>query len=264
MKDGHLKLHELLENVPAMDEEASASIKLFKTNKKLAAEIINFLSKQLPHKRARMLDLGCGFGGLTKLIAETLGFREVYGIDLDNERLTVAKSRGLHVFKLDLEKETFPFPDDYFDLVTTFGVLEHLKFYDNLITESYRVLRDQGLLLISTTNLASYVNRIALLLGYQPRNLEISRRSVVDICGAYRRFYGEIQPSGHISSPTLYALKQLLESYSFKIERVWGGTYFDRQICTNPPNLLVKAIDYILSRRPSLSIRLFICAKKGV
>jgi hypothetical protein len=40
-----------------------------------------------------------------------------------------------------------------------------------------RVLREGGYLLITTPNLASWVNRLVMLLGYQPYNCEVSRRS---------------------------------------------------------------------------------------
>ena len=213
-----------------------------------------------------MLDLGCGYGGLTALLAMLLDFREVYGINIDDDRLRVAKTRGIQMFKLNLEEERFPFPNDYFDLVVTFGVLEHLKLYDNVIAESYRILKNGGLFLVSTTNLASYINRVALLLGYQPRNLEISRQCLVGIMGVYKRLYKEVQPVGHISSPTLNALRQLLESYGFHIEKVWGSrmSQFEDLKVSRALRLLIRVINYVLSMRPSLSIRFFIVARKGV
>ena len=124
----------------------------------------------------RMCDIGCGYGGLTKIVSRYLQVDEVYGIDIDDERLQVASQRGIKVFRVDIEYEKLSFPDEYFDLVTSFGVLEHLKHFDNFFTESYRVLRKGGFLIISMPNLGSWINRIALLLGFQPRDVEVSCR----------------------------------------------------------------------------------------
>lgn len=79
------------------------------------------------------------------MLSEALGFKEVYGVNKDYKRVISARNKGLRVVECDLETEPLPFPDDYFDFVTSFGVLEHLKFYDNLITEARRVLKPSGL-----------------------------------------------------------------------------------------------------------------------
>jgi methylase of polypeptide subunit release factors len=39
---------------------------------------------------ARLLDIGCGFGGLAKFIAEELRAGEVHGVDVDGEALREA------------------------------------------------------------------------------------------------------------------------------------------------------------------------------
>jgi len=38
-----------------------------------------------------MLDLGCGFGGLSILIASYLGASDVYGIDIGQRQIEVSK-----------------------------------------------------------------------------------------------------------------------------------------------------------------------------
>ena len=168
----------------------------------------------------RMLDLGCGFGGMTKVVADFFSATEVYGADMNSDRLKVAEGRGLRTIRTNFEVDKLPFPSNYFDLVMSFGVIEHLRYYDNLISESYRVINDEGYLLLSWPNLGSYTQRIALLLGYQPNDVVISKEI----------YAGTIYNSGqrsseadHIHAATLKAMKQLLEYYDFTIVLVSRG-----------------------------------------
>lgn len=57
-----------------------------------------------------------------------------------------------------------------FDLVFLGEVLEHLVYPQEFLTEAVRLLRPGGLLLISTPNLATWHNRLLMLLGYSPSN----------------------------------------------------------------------------------------------
>jgi 2-polyprenyl-3-methyl-5-hydroxy-6-metoxy-1,4-benzoquinol methylase len=73
-----------------------------------------------------LLDLGCGDGGLTIEVAKVVGASEVYCADVDVDALSVASSRGLKTFAIDLSRDKIPLPDGSVDLVTSFEVIEHL------------------------------------------------------------------------------------------------------------------------------------------
>ena len=202
----------------------------------------------------RVLDLGCGFGGMTKLVANFFSATEVYGVDIDSERLKVAESRGLRTIRTDIGTGKLPFPSDYFDLVISNGVIEHLCFYDNLITESYRILKKEGHLLITLPNLANYIQRISLLLGYQPSDVDISKEIYVGTI-----FYSGKPAQGHVHSATINAMKQLLEYYNFTIVGVKKG---DPRM-TGPFSkwaLLFRLIGYLCPT--SLARRIIIIARK--
>jgi len=190
-----------------------------------------------------MCDIGCGYGGLTKVVSEYLQAQEVYGIDIDEERLQVVSQRGIKVFRVDIEYEKLPFPDEYFDLVTSFGVLEHLKHFDNFFTESYRVLRKGGFLIISMPNLGSWINRIALLLGFQPRDVEVSCRVRNQ---GFLPIYSEGY-IGHVHSATLRAMRKILEFYNFQVVKVQGSSPYME---TKRLGILLKMLDKIFSNEP--------------
>lgn len=196
-----------------------------------------------------LLDLGCSKGGLTAAFAELLDCAVVHGVDIDADRRAAAESRGVTTHDVDLDHEPLPFEDGEVDLVLCFGVLEHLEFYDHLLEESRRVLRDGGAALFSVPNLGSWVNRIALLFGNQPRNVEISQERAFGISG----FYSRDAVINHVHAPTYGALLELLEYHGYDVRGTRGlFPYQDRWF--------VRAIDRLSAYRPSFCRRIAVLA----
>jgi ubiquinone/menaquinone biosynthesis C-methylase UbiE len=104
---------------------------------------------------SKLLDVGCGIGDLTIFIANKLGIKQIYGVDVDENALSQAKQKGIIVFNLDISKEKFPFSDETFDLCTFLDVIEHLENPDNALKEIHRILKKEAFLLLTTPNVAS-------------------------------------------------------------------------------------------------------------
>ncbi|UCE72849.1 MAG: class I SAM-dependent methyltransferase, partial [Methanomassiliicoccales archaeon] len=64
--------------------------------------------------------------------------------------------------------ESLPFKSGTFDLAIATEVLEHVRHPKKMINEVHRVLSRNGMWLLSTPNIATLANRIALLLGRFP------------------------------------------------------------------------------------------------
>jgi SAM-dependent methyltransferase len=93
----------------------------------------------------RILDAGCGTGtNLERLAARGT----TVGLDLSDEALRFAKSRGVTVVRGDLH--ALPFRHGSFDAVTSFDVLYHLWVKDDAqaMAEMARVLRKGGVMLL--------------------------------------------------------------------------------------------------------------------
>jgi SAM-dependent methyltransferase len=180
-----------------------------------------------------------------------LGIRDFYGVDIDEAALKKAVGRGVKVFKADLNSDPLPFKDGFFDAVLMEEVIEHLVNPDNAIREAFRVLKAGGLLLLSTPNLAWWLNRLALLLGYQPYWSECS--TIYNV-GKFKRNQGQLL-SGHLRLYTYKALKQLLELHGFKVIASKGVTY------NNLPSVF-KHIDRLISKMPSLAQIIMVLAQK--
>lgn len=204
----------------------------------------------------RILDVGCGDGYFTILLKEACKANDVYGIEISEKGVKLAKEKGIKCYHLDVDEENFPFEDNYFDAVTALELIEHLFDPDHFLDEVYRVLKPGGLLFLSTPNLASIHNRIALLLGYQPFNVMVSLNKSVGHLGLSA---GGAAPD-HIRFFTLRSLKELLMIHGFEILAVKGS-------CAQLPRCmrlkgLFKAIDRFFAKFPSLSYRVVVACQK--
>jgi len=87
--------------------------------------INNILSLLEKNSNALFIDLGCGGGDLTLKVAESIGTKFIYGVEIVDQRIEEAKSKGIIVEKCDLNNK-LPFPDNFFDVVFSNQVIEHL------------------------------------------------------------------------------------------------------------------------------------------
>lgn len=122
----------------------------------------------------RLLDVGCwdGAGTISYGTAASISRDNLYGIDVFNDILEEARKK-INAFRVDLERDSFPFPTDFFDIVVCNQVFEHLKNIYLPMTEICRVLKPGGLLVFSVPNLATLHNRALLLLGFEPTSIRV-------------------------------------------------------------------------------------------
>jgi 2-polyprenyl-3-methyl-5-hydroxy-6-metoxy-1,4-benzoquinol methylase len=105
----------------------------------------------------RVLDAGCGVGYGAGLLRQA-GAAEVVAVDLAEAVIEVARNEvpeGVICEVADLRSLTYP--DESFDLVVCFEVIEHVEEQDRVLDQLARVLRPDGLLLISSPNRGHYV-----------------------------------------------------------------------------------------------------------
>lgn len=108
----------------------------------------------------RALDLGCGTGDFTNVLAEA-GARPI-GADVAEAALARARARhpGLEFVLVGVEGP-LPFDDGAFDLVWASEVIEHVADTARWLSEIRRVLTPQGRLLVTTPS----HGRLRLALG---------------------------------------------------------------------------------------------------
>jgi methionine biosynthesis protein MetW len=198
--------------------------------------------------KKRVLDIGCGDGSF---IAKFKKHCETFGVDISKSAVKMAKEAGINAYEADVSSQKLPFQDEYFDIIYMGDVIEHLTNPDFAINEVHRVLKSNGFLVLSTPNLASWINRLLLLLGMQPLFSEVSTVKTFGRGPKSHRFV----PVGHLRLFTYKALKEFLVYYRFDIVKAKGSDYEGLSDA-------LKNIDKILSKIPSLSSNIIIIARK--
>lgn len=125
-----------------------------------------------------LLDIGPHKGDLTIAVAEHVGASEVYGVELIGDHIPAAREKGIHVVQGDVD-EGIPYDDGTFGFVFANQVIEHVRRTDVFLREIRRVLKPDGIAMISTNNMASWHNVVSLALGFQPTPMHISDEIIV-------------------------------------------------------------------------------------
>lgn len=96
----------------------------------------------------RILDVGCGSGGLARLLVEEGA--EVTGVDPNPQALTAARTRVPAARFEEASAEALPFEDAAFDVVLVVNALHHvpLDAMDRAVAEAARVARPGGWLIV--------------------------------------------------------------------------------------------------------------------
>jgi 2-polyprenyl-3-methyl-5-hydroxy-6-metoxy-1,4-benzoquinol methylase len=118
-----------------------------------------------PFGNRKLLDVGCGGGGVAARAAE-MGW-EVTGIDISPRNVEALRKRGFDAEAVDLNGD-FPFEPESFSCVTFIEVAEHLVRAEHAFLEISRVLAPGGKVLFTTPNNASYRRRLKALKGRAP------------------------------------------------------------------------------------------------
>jgi SAM-dependent methyltransferase len=178
--------------------------------------------------KAKLLDLGCDNGSVTLRFAKKVKTKQLYGVEIVEERIKIAKKNGLKIQKYDLEKK-LGYKDNEFDVVVSNQVIEHLRDTDTFMSEIYRILKPGGYVIISTENASAWENIFASVMGWQIfslTNFSIMR------CGLGNPFAinKDIVPPhvswNHVRIFNFFGLKELFEIHGYKVDAIRGAGYF--------------------------------------
>lgn len=90
---------------------------------------------------SRVLDLGCGDGVFLEFLRDQRQVRGT-GLEIDQDYITAAISRGLNVVEQDMDKSLSNFPDQSFDTVVLALALQAVNYPDRVLEEMLRIGRE--------------------------------------------------------------------------------------------------------------------------
>jgi 2-polyprenyl-3-methyl-5-hydroxy-6-metoxy-1,4-benzoquinol methylase len=153
----------------------------------------------------KILDVGCADGAILKPLTAQ---HQLHGIDICQPLLDRAKANGFIPQCVDLENNSLPYKDGEFDVVFSGETIEHHVDTDWFLSEINRVLKPNGLLLLSFPNIRTITSLLMMaLLDYPPM-----------MSARYR--------SGHYRDFTLKTMRLALKNHHFQIEKVMGSDFY--------------------------------------
>ena len=108
-------------------------------------DLIYKLLRKIKNKNLRILNLGVGTGSDLEILNK---FGKTYVIDINKKALDLIPKELCHEKKVS-DACNLDYPDNFFDLVVSLDVFEHIKEDKLAVKETHRVLKPQGTLLFS-------------------------------------------------------------------------------------------------------------------
>ncbi len=142
-----------------------------------------------------VLDAASGSGYGSEILSEKAG--KVFGLEINPHSLSFARSHylrsNIEFIQQDLNGK-FPFQNEYFDAIVSFETIEHVQNQNSLISEFNRVLKKNGVLVISSpdreviTDKAKTVNKFHIA--------ELSKKEFIELLSRYfliEKIYGQVK-----------------------------------------------------------------------
>lgn len=109
----------------------------FKAKTALITQLCSHIAGE---KKLSILSVGAGTG---EDLAYLASIGQVYAIDIDQQALDLIPA-GLVIEKKCADARDIPYPDNTFDLVVAFDVLEHVEQDQQMVDELYRICKPGG------------------------------------------------------------------------------------------------------------------------
>ena len=155
------------------------------------------------------IDFGGETGTNLALLGSRIKIRRLICYDIVGPAISIP---GIEYITGTWEELCEQVPHGSVDVILAIEVIEHLFSPDAMIGVCRRLLKPDGFLVITTPNLSSSVNRISLLVGWQPPDTEVS---VVSKFGYPGSSQGKVV--GHIRVFTLRSLLEFLRFHGLVI-----------------------------------------------
>ena len=111
-------------------------------------------------KNLKLVDIGCGDGNFLDFANTLTKNIEYFGLDTTKNSVDICLKKNHNVHCMNVLEFKMKFPNDHFDIITAFHVLEHIANPLDFINELLGLLNKDGFILLSTP--------------YSPMNFELN------------------------------------------------------------------------------------------
>ena len=176
-------------------------------------------------KDLNILDIGCGLGQFLSNL-KSKGFKNLYGIDINEESIVACRNNGLSVEKID-DIRTYALKSTIkFDRIVMSHVLEHIDkelIIDTLIHIRKYLLKEGGEFLLMVPNAQSYTGTYWRYEDFTHTIIFTAGSCLYVLKAAGFTNINFIDPEGtiHLSRIKRIILKQLIAYHKFK-EDIWN------------------------------------------
>ena len=143
------------------------------------AVILAVLDRRLPRRRLRLVELGCGSGGVLAALGR---YGETIGVEVDDVLRGIAVARGLNVLAGALP-DRLPVDPGSADVVLLLDVLEHLEADQAALEAARKLLAPGGLLVVTVPAYRWLWSAHDVVLGHRRRYTRAELRGLVTRAG---------------------------------------------------------------------------------
>ena len=109
------------------------------------ASRLYFTLTELKKAKGKLLDIGCGAGDFPEAFSFYRPDLKIFAIDISKKAIALAQKRNLNIEFKVASAESIPYKNNYFDIVTCFDVVEHVKSPEEVLKEIARVTKKGGI-----------------------------------------------------------------------------------------------------------------------
>jgi len=198
--------------------------------------MIDLITKH--YKNGRVLDIGCGVG---TFLGRLTGVWEKWGIEPAESTLSILEDKDIRGFSKEFMEVELP--ENYFNVVTMFDVMEHLTDPIKNLEKIKTILAKDGIVIISTPNVESLMAKISgkywrhfgpivhvgfyspIILGSKLKNLgfEIITSKKYDYNNSFKKAFFNL-----VNKTTMFIVKTIIISTNLITEKLFNFKLLDR------------------------------------
>jgi len=138
--------------------------------KRRTYEIIRAINKYHQSKIDTILDIGAAEGAMLSSIKKEFPQAKCFGLEYSQELIDTNQDKNIKIIQGDAQN--LPFENNFFDIAIATAVIEHLPEPSKMLSEAYRILKKDGILVLTTPD--PFFDKIAEILNRQETGHQIT------------------------------------------------------------------------------------------